>query len=317
MGLAAELVRMRIVYIVGLAHSGTTIIDRMLSCFPGVIGLGEVDQIIRKVGLRTIAKHACPCGAEATACAFWKHIVGGTYEAPADFFGDVVKTARSQGYSTIVDSSKTVGTATHYRRMLSRNEVTDVALVRVVRDPRGWVHSMMRREKIEPTDHLSVRKLFYRWLLSSIKLDTKMQKQGRTPIYVWYDKLILAREESKLAALIGLPPVPDGKFSLLAANQHSIAGNKFAFSEKREKLTYDIRWLESPVVENTYSSLPMVRAYYHGLQALHLSKDAQLEALPKSSVVAEIQESLDKGDFSAIEKSISRLRHSEHTDLGL
>lgn len=36
---------MQVIQVAGLAHSGTTILDRVLSCFPGVVGLGEVEQI--------------------------------------------------------------------------------------------------------------------------------------------------------------------------------------------------------------------------------------------------------------------------------
>jgi len=298
---------MRIVYILGLAHTGTTIIDRILSCYPGVIGLGEVEHIFKKIDRRTIHKLNCPCGATSTECPFWGHLTAKRYGSTAEFLMDVVNTARSQGYSTIIDSSKSVGTSTQYSQMAGRGEISDLSVLRIVRDPRGWVHSMMRREKIPPTDHATLRGLFYRWLLSSIKLDTKVQRKSDRLIYVWYDKLILAREEDRLADLVGLPPAPNDEISLHTANQHAIAGNKFAFSKKREKLTYDTRWLESPLIEDIYASLPVVRSYYHELQKLHLDKEARLPALPSRAAIAEIEASLADGNLSKTEDEISRL----------
>jgi len=105
---------MRIVYILGLAHTGTTIIDRILSCYPGVIGLGEVEHIFKKIDRRTIHKLNCPCGTTSSECPFWGPITTRRYGSTADFFADVVGTARSQGYSTIIDSSKSVGTSIQY-----------------------------------------------------------------------------------------------------------------------------------------------------------------------------------------------------------
>ena len=298
---------MRIVYILGLAHTGTTIIDRILSCYPGVIGLGEVEHIFKKIDRRTIHKLNCPCGTSSSECPFWGPITTRRYGSTADFFADVVGTARSQGYSTIIDSSKSVGTSIQYSQMAGRGEISDFSVLRIVRDPRGWVHSMMRREKIPPTDHAALRGLFYRWLLSGIKLDTKVQKRSDRLVYVWYDRLILAREEDRLAALLGLPPAANDEISLHTANQHAIAGNKFAFSKKREKLTYDTRWLESPLIEDIYASLPLVRSYYHELQKLHLDAEARLAALPSRAAIAEIEASLAEGNLSKTEDGIARL----------
>jgi hypothetical protein len=297
---------MRVVYILGLAHTGTTIIDRILSCYPGVIGLGEVEHIIRKIDRQTIHNLSCPCGAKTPECPFWKEITAKRYGAPADFFSEIVNTARKQGYSTVIDSSKSVGTSSQYSRMLGNQEISDLAVLRIVRDPRGWVHSMARREKVELTDRQGLRALFDRWLLASIKLDVKVQRRKDNVIYVWYDKLILAREEAKLAALLGLPPTKDDEISLETANQHAIAGNKFAFSKKREKLTYDTRWMESPEIEEIYSSLPLVRSFYHDLQKLHLDKTASLPALPGPDTIAKLESSLNQRS-AKIGKRLSRL----------
>jgi hypothetical protein len=297
---------MRVVYILGLAHSGTTIIDRILSCYPGVIGLGEVEHIIRKIERQTIHNLSCPCGAKTAACPFWKEITTKRYDSPAAFFSEVVATAGKQGYSTVIDSSKSVGTSSQYSRMLARGEISDLAVLRIVRDPRGWVHSMARRENVELTDRPGLRALFDRWLLASLKLDAKVQRRKDNVCYVWYDKLILAREEAKLANLLGLPPTKDDEILLETANQHAIAGNKFAFSKKREKLTYDTRWLESPEIEEIYASIPALRSYYHELQTLHLNKAAPLPKLPSADAVAKLEKVVSEAGMSKAGVSASR-----------
>ena len=299
---------MRVVYILGLAHTGTTIIDRILSCYPGVIGLGEVEHIFRKIDRQTIHKLSCPCGAKSSECPFWKDVTARKYASTGEFFSEIVANARTQGYSTIVDSSKSVGTSSQYSRMAARGEISDLSLLRVVRDPRGWVHSMARREKVELTDTERVRALFHRWLLASMKLDAKVQRRkDSNVIYVWYDRLILGREENRLAELVGLPPAPGDEISLESANQHAIAGNKFAFSKKREKLTYDTRWLESPEIEEIYASLPDLRSYYHDLQKLHLDKSAPMPAAPAQEAIAALEAWLNESGVSSPEKKAARL----------
>jgi hypothetical protein len=285
---------MRVVYILGLAHSGTTIIDRILSCYPGVIGLGEVEHIIRRIDRGSAHNLNCPCGAKSSECPFWKGITTRRYDAHGDFFADVARTARDQGYSTLVDSSKSVGTSAQYHRLLAGGDISELAILRIVRDPRGWVHSMMRRESVDPADQEALRELFNRWLLASMKFDAKVRRRKENTIYVWYDRLILGREENKLAALLGLPPAPDDEISLASANQHAMTGNKFAFSKKRERLTYDTRWLESPLIEEVYASLPLVRSYYHELQKLHLDRGAQLPEALSGIDIAEFESSLEK-----------------------
>lgn len=299
---------MRVVYILGLAHTGTTIIDRILSCYPGTIGLGEAEHLVRKINRGTIGTLPCPCGATTSECSFWGGIVAQQYATPAAFFAKVVETSRAQGYSAIVDSSKSVGTSAQYLRLLAHGDISDLSILRVVRDPRGWVHSIMRREDGNPNDEKTIRGLFYRWLLGSIKLDQKARRRAGNLTYVWYDKLILEREEDKLASLIGLPSLPTSGISLVQANQHAIAGNKFAFSKKREKLTYDTRWMQAQLIEDLYAALPAVRSYYYALQQLHLSKEIGLPITPDHSSIAEMEAYLELDGSASAQETSSEMR---------
>jgi hypothetical protein len=297
---------MHVVHVLGLAHSGTTILDRILSCYPGVIGLGEVEQIWKKVRHRTTDGAVCPCGAKPNECIFWKQVLAGENRSPDDFFRAVVETASQQHYRMLVDTSKALVGSLHYSNLLQEGVVSQLTLLRLVRDPRGWVHSMMRREKIELSDSTVIRALFYRWLFTSLKLDRRVHRPGAAKIYVWYDRLILRREEDGLATLLGLEHSSSDELDLATANQHAMAGNKFVFSQKRSaKLTYDDRWLETKQIEDIYADMTFVRAYYHEAQKLHLRVNGGFTRLPRMELdYRELQRAISNADFRLLDDAL-------------
>lgn len=301
---------MQVAHVLGLAHSGTTIVDRILASYPGAAGLGEVERLWRRVEQGTASESLpCPCGATALACPFWSAILSRNHATQEDFFRAVVETGERQGYRLLVDTSSSLAGSSHYGRMMTAGVLDGLVHIRLVRDPRGWVHSMMRRNEIDASDVTAIRGLFYRWLISSIGLDHQANRPGANRIYVWYDKLVLGRGQNELAELMGLSMPEGGEISLDRANQHAVAGNKFVFSDRRASLSYDPRWLESIVLNEIYAELPAVRAYYHEVQKLHLTKGMRMTQLPKIDRVAKrrLMQAIACGAFAIVEEAVSDL----------
>ena len=119
---SATLDRPTIVYILSRAHSGSTLLDVLLSSHDQVVSVGELKQIVRR------EDPFCTCEAERVReCSFWQHLserlvqrTGRTIfeqpiesEDPEEFreanraVYDEVATAT--GVSVIVDSSKDHG----------------------------------------------------------------------------------------------------------------------------------------------------------------------------------------------------------------
>ncbi|MCX7619056.1 hypothetical protein [Tepidiforma sp.] len=298
---------MQVIQVAGLAHSGTTIMDRILSCFPGVVGLGEVEQIWKKAQRGTVAGARCPCGETPAGCPYWGRILARPHPTQEHFFRAVVEAAASAGQTAVVDTSKALVGVSHYARLRATGEVGGVIMLRLLRDPRGWVHSMMRRNDIAPDDVVAIRGLFYRWLLGSLRLDIRAHRPDVEKLYVWYDKLVLDREEALLGRRLGLPE-PAGGISLRDANQHAVAGNKFVFSERRASLSYDGRWLANRHIEDVYATLPTVRHYYHEAQKLHLMPRGRLENLPGSAMPRRLLPNVeDRAHHAEIEAAIARI----------
>ncbi|MGK7888624.1 MAG: hypothetical protein AB4042_04775, partial [Leptolyngbyaceae cyanobacterium] len=63
----------RIVFICGLSHSGSTLLDLVLGGHPRFIGLGEVVRAIDPQ--RDLTQNKCSCGETAEQCIFWSKAI--------------------------------------------------------------------------------------------------------------------------------------------------------------------------------------------------------------------------------------------------
>ena len=60
----------KITYILGAGRSGSTVLERLLSSAPDVVGVGEVATLWRQ----PLSDLTCSCGAPAPECAFWTDV---------------------------------------------------------------------------------------------------------------------------------------------------------------------------------------------------------------------------------------------------
>ena len=59
---------MKVLYIVGVGRSGSTLLERMLGAVPGSVNAGELNAIFSRVATQD---QRCGCGEPFSACAFW------------------------------------------------------------------------------------------------------------------------------------------------------------------------------------------------------------------------------------------------------
>lgn len=146
---------MRVIYIVGMGRSGSTLLDLMLDSHSQVRSLGGVRRMTN--ALRT----SCACGAPVRAeCSFWeaidaeleRDIDGGLENLEVNSRDDAVfrrdnvglfrAAAKAAGTDYIVDSSKSVS---RLKRLLALPEL-EIYPVHIVRDPCGYVYSQKKRK---------------------------------------------------------------------------------------------------------------------------------------------------------------------------
>ncbi len=63
-----------IIYIAGLGHSGSTILDLILGCHSDIVGLGEIMPFIRRKDRTPDLNSTCSCGKKGYDCYFWSEV---------------------------------------------------------------------------------------------------------------------------------------------------------------------------------------------------------------------------------------------------
>jgi hypothetical protein len=161
---------LRVVYIAGYGHSGSTILNIVLGQHPEVMGAGE---LVRLASAASSGEEFCSCGEPLTDCRLWRAVVRrwaaavgedpiGVYaqlqqscerSAPAalpagtwDRYGHYTRKLLTaihdvSGKAVIVDSSKLPARAL----ALSRVPGIDLRILHVVRDGRGVAWSLRRQ----------------------------------------------------------------------------------------------------------------------------------------------------------------------------
>ena len=183
-----------IIYITSLAHSGSTLLDLLLSSHSSVASVGELKKLSDRQGpgyrKRRLYENPCTCGAPTVMeCEFWKeveHSIQGRNNRSLDDIDVDSRNAHILRRDTravleavqnvsdcrfIVDSSKNISRL----RVLLASNLFDIRPVHLVRSPFGVVYSNIKKgrplrehagkyletyrktsELLRGTDHLTV-----------------------------------------------------------------------------------------------------------------------------------------------------------------
>ncbi len=248
---------MKLVYILGLEHSGTTLTDHLLSSQPNVIGLGEVSSYFSPSHMRYYLKECgdlddhdiCSCGSQWSKCEFWSslnHLNGGFSDLPLESkYIELVKHFSSL-YGTdsvIVDSSKNLASLQQVLNMAQRANISkdDIAIVLCIKDVRSFAASMIKRSENKPS-LLSVMRSFNYWLGQNRKFLKFLDTSDLCSCVSLYEALCSAPnvEMEKCLARIGLGSNKD--ISIHHNSSHIAMGNKGFTMRNREKIVYDSSW---------------------------------------------------------------------------
>jgi len=230
----------KIIYIAGLGHSGSTLLDMSLGTLPGVLGMGEIKGILDDESRPRHFNSTCSCGKNARECEFWKDVpklLDGIKDDASKFEVLLRHVQSKYGQDVIlVDSSKN---SNQYLRYLDANH--DLRLLYLTRDVRSWSYSR----------HLSSGKpLLYfvaRWYFENRKLLSAIKRMKISPFFTGYEEIALYPDHlmKEIANYCGLVysesmGIPD------QTNSHIISGNIARVdTRKRKKWMYDARWMVS------------------------------------------------------------------------
>ncbi len=269
----------RVVYIAGYGHSGSTLLNIILGQHPAVVGAGE---LFRLAGAAWANREYCSCGEPLPRCPVWSEIVrrwaahvGGdpiaTYaRLQATFEGWLPRrrgdagwsayaaltrglfhaTSEVTGRSIVVDASKLPGRA----RALAAVGDIDLRLVHLIRDGRGVAWSLRRHLASNPRLGLQVEKrersvvrTALMWMATNLaaeRVATKLPASRR--LRLGYESLMSEPE----AAMAGLGELCGLDLSAVArdisagapmASGHVMAGNRLRMGGQL-RLAPDFEW---------------------------------------------------------------------------
>ena len=271
---------MKYIYIVGLEHSGTTLLNELFARRPQVLGLGEVGNFfspkhmgayIDRWGKEPDAR-LCSCGAAWERCSFWGEIIhlSGEYsdhvlaDKYAELFDYTCK--RFPQVRVIVDSSK----SRYILEMLINNRnrfVLDedaLQILLAIKDIRSFTSSIQRKLH----DHTLLRAIrTMNWWHGEISAFlSRFKTSDLTITIVSHEKLCddPDRVIDGLVRRLGM----DGKKcepDTSEAGSHIVMGNKKFLVRNRNRIRYDMSWFTDDRINFAYLLHGKARRLNHRL----------------------------------------------------
>lgn len=275
--------RPRVLYIAGSQRSGSTLLTRVAGEIDGAFAAGELRLLWQRA---LLDREPCGCGATFAECDVWQRIVraafpDGTLPDPRWMIAHQPRTrhlplmllpggqrimraifrdylaaldalyraiAEVTGAWLIVDSSK----SPLYGHLLGLLPSLDVAVLHLVRDPRGSQYSRVRRARAghPRLRRYNVFRASLNWNLTNAVQELLSRRSRRRALRLRYEDFVdtPAAAMARVQALIGagdgaLPPVTDGVVVL--HTNHTIAGSETRVETGEVRLRLDDRWRTS------------------------------------------------------------------------
>ena len=229
---AADAPRFPVVFVLGVAHCGSTLFGRLLGQHPQVLCVGELMRMDEAVAARL----PCTCGVPVDECPFWRpRLAALRAETGLDYRRFGVDTyrrlAQECGKALAIDLSKTrIWRRTRWWR--DRGE----GYIFLVRDSRGVLASAVREHK--GFDRLLPRHL--KWMR---RLARFAARKGDRALTLYYEDLCRAPEPElrRVCTFLGLEFAPE---MLRPADgvQHLVHSSASRYSKTAIEIRLDERW---------------------------------------------------------------------------
>ena len=223
-----------LIYIGGYGHSGSTLLESLLTASRDVIGCGEVVGAL--YNLQSARK--CSCGRAAEDCPIWGSVVGSAnVEARADAnrthvsLDAALRGRAANQYKAMIDSSKTAWRHVRAPFQLRRTFGADFVLVHMVRDPKGAAWSVMQRS-VRMRNSRSQAFLCISaaagWLIANIACETFRLMYPMQYRRLRYEDLVEAPRDAIKRLLEQVLPEGDLALQEVGAfdNRHQLHGNR-------------------------------------------------------------------------------------------
>ena len=224
-----------IIYITSKGHSGSTLLDLLISSHSQVTSLGEIKVLSagREMSPQTVLERPCTCGANTILdCLFWQGVeqfsgiplqaLDVESEDPVIFkqHNQAIFQAAAavSGYDFIIDSSKDIS---RLEKLVAIKDF-NIKPIQLIRHPGGVVYSYIKRGKNWLTTTRQYTSHFMR---------TRRLLENRHSFTVYYEELASAPQQTlaKLMKWLELP-YQETQLNWKSVPHHKIAGNPMRFS---------------------------------------------------------------------------------------
>lgn len=257
---------MNIVFIAGIGHSGSTLLDLLLGSQAQTVSLGEIDKIIhsktREMFMERYIyreKYPCSCGKKPSLCPFWSefstYIIKNENMSYADYYQKAIDiTEKRFGALYIVDSSKNIHALRRLTEALSMSvKSVTFKVIHLVKDVRNLAASNIRSNRVT-----GVLRNIKKWTSQNNTFETFLMEHHISYMNVGYEELAISTELTlrNIAAFLGLS-MNEVHINLNSEESHILFGNHMRLDEKKSsRIEYDYHWFTSLKIPAWYIIYP-------------------------------------------------------------
>lgn len=247
----------KVIYIAGLYHSGTTLVDTVLGNIKGVVGLGEIYKAI-------IDGHEvkCSCGSSSDECVFWRDVELNSNDLFASYNNVFKQFKALYPGGVLVDSSKCHPLPfinNGHKRFKGLNfwqsqPNIELIVIHLYRDPRSWVAGLNRRDqrfskmgKYSLPKKLKCMSLlrYFQWWYFHKTMASYLESQDIIHFELSYEDFVFQTDAALSQVLNKLDMAEDNlELSLKESKSHISVGNPWRVDDRKNSvISYDWRWL--------------------------------------------------------------------------
>lgn len=243
--------RPKLILIVGLGHSGTTILDATLGCSPQVVGVGEALRTLSPSAPATgpnwhrlreglLDEIACSCGRSAQTCPVWSE-VGARFSSAGpvalqDGFSQLYNAALASKPSASCVLESTPGALEHLDALQSY----DIRIIKLTRDMRSWAASRHQRRGT------AVWLGEFIWVRHTRQIEKRLAGLSIPQFQLGYEEFALRPEQTltHLCDWLEIEYVPEMLTPFGFTGSHIISGNRSVQERSlTRRLQYDGNWM--------------------------------------------------------------------------
>ncbi len=254
----------KVIYILSLEHSGSTVLDILLSSHPRIVSLGEIHFVLenKKTSIEN-TKDICSCLNKMNDCHFWggylnKYLKNNLDKSFAEKYKALLKYVnQSLGEDIIIsDSSKKLSVLKQLLESDLRNEI-DLRIIFLIKDVRSWAISKKRvflKQKRKGNFYL---RHILSWYKANRKIKDYLEAKNLKYLQIGYEELCLKQDYINDLICDSLD-IKKEKLEFAKNGKHHIAyGNRMKL-KREQKLRYDYRWFSNWKVNFLTVLLPFV-----------------------------------------------------------